>query len=123
MFNTRNEVLLIRQRDGNWVFPKGHIDPGEDPVSAAVREVEEEAGIEASCPEPHKSWTTEYVNPRGERRHITWFRLITAADEPVMREAQFPEGRFVAGDEALGLLGFREDRSLLERVLGGAPVA
>jgi diadenosine hexaphosphate hydrolase (ATP-forming) len=117
VFNARDEVLLIRQHDGSWVFPKGHVDPGEDPLAAAVREVEEEAGVVASCPEPDRCWTTEYLNPRGERRRITWYRLITGSDAPVMREAQFPEGRFVAGERALDLLGFREDRSLLQRIL------
>lgn len=117
VFNHRDEVLLIRQVDGSWVFPKGHIDPGETALSAAMREVAEEAGVVTTCPAPDRCWTTEYVNPRGERRRITWYRLVTAATEPIMREAQFPEGRFVSGDSALDLLGFREDRVLLERVL------
>lgn len=30
-----------------WLFPKGHIEPGEDPSDAAVREVEEETGVVA----------------------------------------------------------------------------
>lgn len=119
VFNARNEVLLIRQRDGNWVFPKGHIDPGEDPLKAAMREVAEEAGVDTSCPDPQQSWTTEYINRRGERRRITWYRLVTSAGAPVMREAQFPEGCFVAPDRARDLLAFPEDRTLLARVVNG----
>ena len=30
-----------------WVFPKGLIDDGEDKATAALREVEEEGGVEA----------------------------------------------------------------------------
>lgn len=38
--------LVVSSSDGlNWVFPKGHIDPGEIPETAALRELEEEAGI------------------------------------------------------------------------------
>ena len=121
VFNDRQQVLLIRQRDGSWVFPKGHIDPGEDPLSTALREVEEEAGVRATCHDPDRSWITSYVNTRGQRRRITWYRLETHDREPVMREAQFPEGRFVAADRALDLLGFREDRALLTRMLREAP--
>jgi len=29
----------------NWDFPKGVVEPGEDPLQAAVREAREEAGI------------------------------------------------------------------------------
>ncbi|HUF28786.1 MAG TPA: NUDIX domain-containing protein [Gemmatimonadaceae bacterium] len=35
-----------RNRDANsWTIPKGQIDPGEEPLGAAVREFEEETGI------------------------------------------------------------------------------
>ena len=41
----RREVLLLRCFK-NWDFPKGMIDQGEDPFSAAKREFSEETGIE-----------------------------------------------------------------------------
>lgn len=38
--------LVVSSSDGqNWVLPKGHIDPGETPATAAVRELAEEAGV------------------------------------------------------------------------------
>ena len=41
---THWEVLLLRCYK-NWDFPKGMIDPGEDPLDAAKREFKEETGI------------------------------------------------------------------------------
>ena len=43
------EYLLVEAsgRPGEWVLPKGHIEPGETPEEAAVREVQEEAGVRA----------------------------------------------------------------------------
>lgn len=40
-------VLLVRARlhPEHWLFPKGHIDPGETAEEAAVRELAEEAGV------------------------------------------------------------------------------
>jgi len=45
-------ILLIRQfrhaaDDSLWEIPAGTLDPGEDPVDCAERELEEEAGVEA----------------------------------------------------------------------------
>ncbi len=117
VFNARGEVLLICHRRGSWVFPKGHIDAGETPLVAAVREVEEEAGVTAHAPDPAVSWTTEYQNDRGEARTITWFRLVTDATAPILREAQFPDGEFLPAPQALETLSFAEDRKLLEAVL------
>lgn len=39
--------LLIRDRYGNWGFPKGHLERGERADSAALREVMEETGLRA----------------------------------------------------------------------------
>ena len=36
--------------EGAWTIPKGLIDPGEDPLSAACREFFEETGIEPKAP-------------------------------------------------------------------------
>lgn len=117
-FDPNGRVLVIRQRTGAWVFPKGHLDPGEDHLVAALREVEEEAGIDARCDRPDRTWTTDYVNDRGEPRHVVWFRLEAPAGAvPRMREAQFPEGAFLTPDEALHRLSFTEDRALLRRVV------
>jgi ADP-ribose pyrophosphatase YjhB (NUDIX family) len=38
-------TLLLRNKKGEWWIPKGHIEPGEDQVSAAFREIEEEVGL------------------------------------------------------------------------------
>jgi predicted NUDIX family NTP pyrophosphohydrolase len=50
---TRIEVFLVHpggpfwaRKDRNaWSIPKGEIDPGEEPLAAAKREVEEETGL------------------------------------------------------------------------------
>ena len=37
--------LLVLRAFRNWDFPKGVVDPGEDPKAAAVRETAEETGL------------------------------------------------------------------------------
>lgn len=44
VLNANNELLMIF-RNGKWDLPKGKIEPGEDPDTAAIREVYEECGI------------------------------------------------------------------------------
>lgn len=50
-------VIVVRREDAvarflclrayrYWDFPKGEVAPGEDPLAAAVREVEEETGVD-----------------------------------------------------------------------------
>jgi 8-oxo-dGTP pyrophosphatase MutT (NUDIX family) len=39
--------LIIRDSYDNWGFPKGHVENGEQPEAAAIREVSEETGLES----------------------------------------------------------------------------
>jgi len=41
----QNVLLVHHKASGVWMFPGGHVDPGEDPAAAAVREVFEETGV------------------------------------------------------------------------------
>jgi diadenosine hexaphosphate hydrolase (ATP-forming) len=117
VFNARGAVLLLQHASGNWVFPKGHIDAGESELDAALREVEEEAGVHATCDDPTMTFVTRYYNDRHEQRVITWFALSTDASKPTLREALFLDGGFYPPLVALQRLSFDEDRRLLREVL------
>jgi diadenosine hexaphosphate hydrolase (ATP-forming) len=113
VFNADGEVLLIaypESRGGGWSFPKGHIDPGETPEVAAVREVHEEGGVDAEIVASLEP--TRYVNLRGVAREIFWFAMRTS-DLKVTPEPGFQAG-FYDPAEAMKLLTHAENRDLLE---------
>ena len=111
VFNPEGEVLLIRDRNGYWVFPKGHIDPGETPEEAAAREIQEETGIKAKLLAP--IGTTRYTNDRGVPREIYWF--LFAGEGEVELEEGLTGGGFFPYEEALEKLDFPEDVEILRR--------
>jgi ADP-ribose pyrophosphatase len=42
------EMILIQRQEGQWAIPGGMLDPGETPLAAAQRELEEETGVATS---------------------------------------------------------------------------
>jgi 8-oxo-dGTP pyrophosphatase MutT (NUDIX family) len=104
-------ILLVRAKKNpaHWIFPKGHIEAGESAAEAAVREVREEAGIEATS--VAKVGALEFASD-GDIMRVEHFLLefdrVVGGGEP--REA-----RWCGYDEALSLLTFSDARELLKR--------
>ena len=49
----KREFLLVTSQKGNWIFPKGIVEPGEAPEETALKEAREEAGVHGLIlPEP-----------------------------------------------------------------------
>ena len=117
VFNPDGAVLLLQHVSGDWLFPKGHVDPGETLMQAALREVEEEAGVVAQCLIPEMLYTTEYVNRYGQQRQIIWFLMTTSQRHTFVCEPSFLGAAFVVAETALATLSFPQDRSLLEHML------
>ena len=128
VFNDRNEVILTRvgtlrdKTQFHWKFPKGHIDPGETTKDAAVREVEEEAGVKARIIK--KVGDSKYVFPmNGERifKIVTYFLMEYVSGDIKPQEGEIEEVRWVNPEEALKLLSFSPDRMLLRKALDMIP--
>lgn len=60
LFDVDGHLLMGRRRDsGKFVCPGGHLEPGEIPAAAAVRECREEAGFDPHDLEPLASFTIQ----------------------------------------------------------------
>lgn len=109
-------ALLVRYKSGSWAFPKGHLEAGETAQQAAVREVQEETGVQASVLAELPA--TRYTNDRREARVISWFLMgVSAGSAAAQLEDTFSEGGFVDVQRAAQLLSFPEDRALLSAAL------
>jgi bis(5'-nucleosidyl)-tetraphosphatase len=99
-----------------WDFPKGEIEPGEDPLQAAVREVEEETGLTGL----DLRWGEAYIEtaPYARGKVARYYLAEASAGEvalPVNAELGRPEHhefRWASAREARDLLNARVRRVL-----------
>ena len=106
-------LVTARRQPGLWVFPKGHIEIGETPEQAAVREVVEEAGVHATVVAPIGA--TEFRSARGQVR--AQFYLMDFVSETAPGEDR--RLAWMTADEARRALIYEDARLLITRAASG----
>jgi bis(5'-nucleosidyl)-tetraphosphatase len=104
----RGHRYLLLRAYRNWDFPKGVVEPGEDPFDAAIREVEEETGIR----DLEFPWGRDYHETppyaRGKVARYYVARTVTDAcllrPNPLSGIYEHHESRWVTYEEARRLV-------------------
>jgi 8-oxo-dGTP pyrophosphatase MutT (NUDIX family) len=105
------QYLLLRAYR-YWDFPKGLVEPGEDPLAAAEREVEEETGLRGL----HFRWGSGYCETEPYARNKVARYYLAEAPEaaevhlpvsPALGRPEHHEFRWLSHEEAHALLGPR----------------
>lgn len=110
--------LLIRDRYGQWGFPKGHLERGERAESAALREVMEETGLRSVSVLQSIATIDWRFRFRGALIHKSChFFLMESASgvtDP-QRSEGITECRWTSIDEARDLIAYENARGVLLR--------
>jgi len=87
VINEQGEFLSI-YRNGVWDLPKGKLEKGEDFAGAALREVEEETGLQGlQITDPLMStYHTYSLKGKHILKKTRWFEMLyTGSEEPVLQ--------------------------------------
>lgn len=111
------EILLISTREGKrWQLPKGHLERGETPEEAAVRETREETGVTGRVVAPLPP--VEYwFNERGVRIHkrVDYYLLAFVKGNAADYDRKEVSGAaWFSWQEGLERLTFANERRVVE---------
>jgi 8-oxo-dGTP diphosphatase len=77
----QGRILLVRSQRGFWSTPGGHLDFGESPVDAAIRETLEETGVTVRDLE-FVAITNDVIADSGKHYVTIWLRGVV--DDPAV---------------------------------------
>ncbi|XP_055914795.1 bis(5'-nucleosyl)-tetraphosphatase [asymmetrical] [Eupeodes corollae] len=112
------QFLLMRASYGDfhWSSPKGHVDPGEDDFTTALRETQEEAGYSEKDLIIYKeiNCTLNYEVKGKPKVVVYWLAEVKdPSKEPVLSE-EHTELKWLPKEEAKKQVGFEDNQRLLE---------
>ena len=100
-----------------WSLPKGHIEQGETTEAAAIREVQEETGIEGSVMAPLGVIDFWFMaEDRRVHKTVHHFLLTAHGGELSDADREVVEVAWVPLDEVSGRLAYADERRLMEKV-------
>lgn len=114
------QVLILRDMNGNWTFPKGIIEKDENHEDAAEREIAEEVGI-VGLKLLKKLTPIHYMYTRGQLRsktvHYFLFRYEGKQSPKPERREGISEVAWVSLSRARGIIGYaKTNTKVLEEV-------
>ncbi|HVS63018.1 MAG TPA: NUDIX domain-containing protein [Thermoanaerobaculia bacterium] len=117
----RSRILLIEaRRTRRWQLPKGHVERGESPRQAAMREILEETGAAVTVIEPAGEIEYRFRGSHGRWifKHVDFFLCEFAGQTSDRCDPhEVMRAEWHGWDRALELLAFSSERDLVRRSL------
>ena len=114
VFNENTEkILLVKMHNGNWGFPKGHIEKDETKEETAIREVLEETNVRIKII-PDFEREIKYIPNEKTIKKVTIFMGITQDKEVTIDTSEIEDFKWCTYEEALKLVTYKLQKDVLE---------
>ena len=115
VFNENTEkILLVKMHNGNWGFPKGHIENNETKEETAIREVHEETNVNIKIIQDFER-EIKYIPNEKTIKKVTIFAGITQDEDVKIDTFEIEAFQWCTYEEALKLVTYKLQKDVLEK--------
>ena len=118
--NEQIYVALLKDKDNNWVLPKGHIKEGESLVETAIREVLEETSIKLKAENlvDKIGDFTYFSNLENSDKNIKAYLFKISKYQKIvpLEKENFIKGHWLALEDAINKVTYQEQKEVLQKV-------
>ena len=111
-----NKVLLINDTNGNWGFPKGHVEENETDIETAIRETKEEVNLDVEVDENRK-YTIKYKTDRDTLKTVVYFVAKIKGGEIKPQIGEVNEIKWLDFNEAMQKITYENVKEVFRKII------
>ena len=111
-----DKVLILKQVQGHWGFPKGHVENNETEIETAIREIKEETNLDVEINEKFR-YVETYSPKENVTKDVVFFVAKKVGGDVKPQEEEVSEIKWVSPKEALELVSYESSKIVMEKVI------
>lgn len=108
-----DKVLLIKQSNGDWGFPKGHVEGDETEMETSIREVKEETNIDIEV-FIDKKYTISYEISESILKEVVYFVAKPLTNELLIQSNEILDAKWLDFNSAIKTITHDRVRNVLK---------
>ena len=116
MIVDNGKILLTKDTNENWGFPKGHVEQNETEEETAIREVKEETNLDVEI-DSSKRYINHYITDKGIDKTVVFFKARKVGGTERPQESEILEIKWEDFDKAIEQLTYNNTKDILKDLL------
>lgn len=112
--NGELKFLLVHQNNGNYSFPKGHMEENETELETALREIKEETNLDVEIDTDFRHQVTYLVESRNVMKDTVYFLATPKTDDLKPQEGEILNCDWYSYEETNKNLNYPDLKEILE---------
>ncbi len=111
-----NKVLLIKDTNQNWGFPKGHMENNETEIETAKRETKEEVNLDVEIDENNR-FEIVYITDTDIEKTVVYYVARPVNKEIIPQDGEIVEIKWADFEEANQQITFDDVREVFRKII------